>query len=355
MNFLTTPINLILTCVILAIGQCSGQSNQTDNAGGELFAIPLVASDTLTAVNIEVWIEASLIKRQSGTNYVPANTPIQIQAKSSSSLNSSAIIYAWSTKDGPIKAEPNANSVVYQFTKSDEDNFIQLRVRNPATNSSGEARLNVTVKSRVIVGDPLGKTFLEKGELLDITLVYSGSPPFTYCYKFCSIYDILPCSVCLSYVETSNTSIHIVHYLHYVGNYTLMFKIDNIMNHEERQYAIKINDTVSPRSNLPIAPIVSSILAVCIIITGVGLHMRFKDTSYTTETANFDFFHDDDDEEWEQELSLIQRIRYLFCGSEQDEESETSYLLSKGTTSYCNGQRQKQEHEQEQQEPGADQ
>lgn len=344
--------NSILTSIILSSFCCGQQSSQTDNVGqlaSSTVATTNQQQQLFLSDNIDVTINASPVKVVAGTNFVAAKMPIQIQAKFDSTVNDSTLEYEWSTKEGGIKENKNASSIVYQFTKSDEDNFILLNVKDPKTNATGTAKLDVSVRSRLVVGDPVGKTFIEKGELLEISLVYSGSPPFTYCYKFCSDYDILPCTLCFPSSETTNTTIPIVHYLHYVGNYTLFFRIENIMNYEERQYVIKINDTVRPKSNLPIAPIVSSMLAVFIIITGVALHMRFKDTSYTTETANFDFFHDDNDEEWEQELSLIQRIRYLFSGSEQEEERETRHLLQKGPSNtipnYSNDRQSPQQQE----------
>ena len=324
---------LMITFTLLST-QCYGQSIQSEGVVEQ----PAISTFSLSDNNqtsqlsndIRVSIEVSPIKQESNNNYVAANTPIKIEAKLSSIVsNVSDISYEWSTKDGPIKADKHASSLTHQFTKSNVNDFIEVKVIDGKTNSTGEAKVEIIVKSSLMVADPKGKFFLEKGELLDINLIYSGSPPFKYCYKFCSDYDFLPCNICFPYYETSNTTIPIVHYLHYVGNYTLMFKIENIMNYEERHYVIKIIDTTRPKSNLPIAPIVSTILAVCILITGVALHLKFKDTSYATETANFDFFHDDDEEEWEQELSLIQRIRYLFCGLEQEEVNETRYLFQK--------------------------
>ena len=270
--------------------------------------------------------------------YVSTSDLINITAKlSDQKYNDSTTIYKWTTRDGPIAADPHAQAVTkYKFTRADEDNYVQVNVTYPKTNETGWAKFGVIVKSPVVVSDPIGKLFLEYGELLKVNLTYSGSPPFKYCYKFCSKYDIIPCSVCFPYFVTQDHVIPIVHYLHYVGNFTLVFDVSNILNREVKHYAIKINDTVR-QSTLPLAPIVSSILAVCILTSGVALHIRFKDTSFNTETANFDFIRDDNEEEWEQELSFIQRVRYLFCSDDQDNEEERSYLIPKSSVSFTNG------------------
>lgn len=327
---------MFINCLIVPIlalgihlGQCATQSI---NDG---LSVP-IATD-ISAIGdkqLKIDLEITPVVTYLGTRFVAANKPIHVQTNVAAVANQSLLHYNWSTKAGPVKTDGHAAAIDYKFTKPDEETFIQVDVFDPGTNHSGQSRTDFIVKEELVVKDPVGKTFLEKGELLKINLVYSGSPPFTYCYKFCSeSHDLIPCfpHLCFPPSETTNTTIPIVQYLHWVDNYTLIFQIENIMNSEERQFAVKIIDTNRPRSNLPIEPIISSILAVCILITGVALHMRFKDTSYT-ETANFDFFHDDNDEDWERELSLVQRVRQLFCGNDQDEDNETSYLIQNGAT-----------------------
>lgn len=180
--------------------------------------------------------------------------------------------------------------------------------------TSYETQSNTTeapTQEPVIVSDPSGKLFLEHGELLDIKLKYNGSAPFFYCYTFCTDQDWLPC-VCLTLTETSGNEIAITRYLHQLGNYYLLFKIRNSVNEVEKRYTIKITGTVR-ESTLPFVPIVSSVLAVIILITGVALHIHLRKT-VNTETADFDFMGQE--EEWDEEQSLIQRVKYFMCHSD---------------------------------------
>lgn len=331
-------LHVYLLLVLVLARSSRSQSTATDDgnnqvgAGNSTSPISETANNAILAGSIEVKIFLEPYVSVLHTTYVATNTQINISAiVKDSAFNQSLLNYTWSTKEGTIKTEPHDKEIKHVFTKSDEENFVNVVVFDPETNATGSANYSVIVKSPVVVLDPIGKTFLESGELLDIKLRYNGSPPFTYCYKFCSEYDFLPCDLCFPFHTTTSTEIPIVQYLHNKGNYTLLFKISNLMNVLEKNYAIKINDTVR-KSNMPIAPIVSTMLAVIILMSGVALHLKFRDTSYTTETANFDFFGDHEDEDWEQEFSFIQRVKYLFCGlSDEMDEGETRYLLQKSS------------------------
>jgi len=301
---------LAISLNILSISYCDAQD----------VSLPSPLGDT-----IPVSIEITQAKQYFDHWLVPSKTFLDILAKHDQKYDN-ASHYDWFTKDGPLKEK--SKQLHFMFPNSNIDDYLEVHVSNNYTNSTGQAKLDFTLKEPVTVADPVGKLFLERGELLNITVHYSGSPPFHYCYKICSPRDFIPCDVCFPYFQTADSALHIEHYLRYVGNYTLMFDINNIMREDTKHYTIKINDILR-ESNLPIAPIVSSILAVCILITGVALHMKFRHTSYETETADFDFVRVDDEEEWEQEYSFIQRVRYLLLREDPvDYTDENQYLLA---------------------------
>lgn len=261
---------------------------------------------------------------------VPTGVDIKANAAiSDSKFLTNMTTYRWSTKDGPIKADPSSRNISIKFNKPDETNFIKVDVShikpNTTINDTGSAQFDFTLKAPLVVSDPVGKLFLEHGELLNINLSFTGSKPFSYCYKFCADDSILPCDLCLIRHDTYDDYLPINQYLHQVGNYTLMLDINNDYNREIKHYTIRIID--SPRNRtLPFAPIVSSILAVLILLTGVGLHLHFRKTAIT-ETANFDFIGDQDDDEWEQEQSFLQRVRFLLCRGDADEMTESQLLV----------------------------
>lgn len=306
----------LLLSIILSwhIGTC-----QTTNNGN-------TSTGTTLSEDIPVSISVAPYKEYQNHIYVPTGLNLNLSASVAEKYANLSLAYKWSTKSGAIKADPKMNKIQYSFNNSEDSDFIRVDVSNNSTHN-GSSQLDLVVKEQLLVMDPIGKLFLEHGELLHVTLQYKGSPPFRFCYKFCQDSDFLPCDflACFPEYYTDENQIHIDHYLHNVGNYTLMFKIRNVMNEELKHYAIKINDTVRVRT-LPFIPIISSILAVFILLIGVALHLHYRKRGYT-ETADFDFVRTaQEEEEWEEEQSFIQRVRYLFF-REDDDYQEHRHLI----------------------------
>lgn len=259
-------------------------------------------------------------------NYVASGVQINgVATITDPNYKSSNLTYEWSNKDGSIESnQHHPNQIQYVFKEPSDNNFIMVHVRDASNGAENSAQFNFSVKAPVKVMDPAGKLFLEHGELLNVNLTYTGSPPFIYCYKFCSITDTV-CNDCIPFFTTQDSYVQIVHYLHNVGEYTLLFSIGNIMNQEVKRYTIKITGAMRLKT-IPYAPIVSTILAVCILMTGVALHLRFRYRTTFTETADFDFINNDEDE-WHQELSFIQRVRYLLCNGNSERPNERTRLF----------------------------
>lgn len=287
--------------------------------------LSLVAS--LCNCQIAIPVELSITPHIShfGTNYVATGAKLTGSASiTDPAFQNDSLRYIWSTKDGIISGvDQHSHEIQHVFEHPDESNFIKVQVMDEGNQAEGADQFNFDVKTPVTVMDPIGKLFLEHGELLSVNLTYSGSPPFIYCYKFCSTADLI-CNDCIPFYTTQQHYIEIVHYLHNVGEYTLLFTIGNIMNQEVKRYTIKISSAIRLKT-IPYAPIVSTILAVCILMTGIALHLRFRQTTFT-ETADFDFINNDDDD-WNQELSFIQRVRYLLCNGTSNRPTERTRLI----------------------------
>lgn len=271
---------------------------------------------------IPVELTIAPYSEKGGKSYVTTGEEIRAAASIlDSKYMTNETTYVWSTKDGPIIA-PNIhfNSIHYVFNHSSDNNFLKVEVKDGSNKAKGWDQFDFDVKSPVTVFDPKGALFIEHGEMLKVNLTYAGSPSFTYCYTFCTESEFC---YCIIYHTTQDNEINIARYLHNVGEYTLLFIIYNDLNKEEKHYTIKVTGAIRP-GIVPYAPIVCSILAVCILMSGVALHLKFRQTSFT-ETANFDFTHNDDNE-WNQELSFIQRVRYMLHG--RDVPNERSRLVS---------------------------
>lgn len=310
-------LSMLLTTIFLwRIGTCQNTSKGNSSTG------------TTYSEDISVSISVAPYKEYQDHIYVPTGVNLSISASVAEEYANLSLAYKWSTKSGAIAADPKLNKIQYSFKNPADSDFIRVDVSNSTHN--GSSQLDLIVKEQLVVMDPIGKLFLEHGELLHVKLQYKGSPPFRFCYKFCQDSDFLPCDflACFPEYYTEDNQIHIDHYLHNVGNYTLMFKIRNVMNEELKHYAIKINDTVRVRT-LPFIPIISFILAIFILLIGVALHLHYRKRGYT-ETADFDFVRTaQEEEEWEEEQSFIQRVRYLFF-REDEYYQEQRHLIVPG-------------------------
>lgn len=327
-----------MTTLLIIVGPGNCQVNQVESISDASLnnslqdtQATLISNNVNT--NLPVILSISPYKSHFGTIYVPAGEKINATAVIRDLINTNNqfdVSIQWSTREGVIPTDSNLTSIEHVFQNASDDNFIRVDIKHG--NDTGSAKIDFYVREPVNVLDPIGNLFLEHGEMLDIKLSFKGTGPFYYCYRFC----MSPCSFCPPIYETSKNELLISHYLSSVGNYTLLLDISNVMNRETKQYTIKIYDSIRGQS-LPFVPIVCSILAVFILITGVGLHLHFRKTAYT-ETANFDFIRQtQDDEDWEEELSFIQRVRYLFYGESQDDEyNESRHLLDTTVTDRVN-------------------
>lgn len=271
--------------------------------------------------NIPIELDLQPYKLYDANIYVQTNINLSLSAKILSDYYKDIpLIYRWSNKDKIIADGMNITTLTYMFEKPYDSNFIRVEVfheNNQHINDTGSSQINLLVKMPVIVQNPIGKLFIQHGELLNINLVLNGSAPFEYCYRICREGSLIPCNFCFLNELTTDNKIPISKYLHYVGNYTLYFEVKNIFGQEYKYYALKVNGTIREQT-LPIAPIASSILAVLILMTGVTLHLHFRKTA-STEIADFDFIGPGQEEDdWEEELSFIERVKYIFCGQNQE-------------------------------------
>lgn len=225
------------------------------------------------------------------------------------------IEYQWSVRNKTIKTQPNASEIIYKFNQADTDNFLEVLVFHHP-NDTGVSNKSFVIRDPISVKGP-DKSYLEHGELLNVTLKFEGTGAFSYCHSFCfenhdGIHE-KSCKECSPDITTDGHEVRIIQYLHSIGNWTLFFVVDNIASRVAKNYSIVITGIVRPKS-VPFVPIVSSILAALILLSGLVLHLKFKRT-IATETADFDFirhdYNDQDESFWEEEQSFAQRVRYL--------------------------------------------
>lgn len=291
-----------------------------------IISIQYLETTASSAIDIPVNIQLKPAKYLYGKDYIATDAEFTATAEIlDEKYKNLTITYQWSTKNTTIVTDAKASQITYKFTQPDEDNFLKVLVIHDA-NYTGTSEKKIVVRNPIQITEPENnKLFLEHGELLDISFKLNGTGPITSCYRFC--YEMADTDKCKCKPDSlvRRDEIRISHYLHYVGNYTLLIAVDNVADHVEKHYTVKIIDTVHSQT-APYVPIVSSILAVIILLTGIALHMKFKKT-VQTETADFDFirsYEDDDLEDWGEVQTLSQRVRYLLFKADQHNDHEAS-------------------------------
>lgn len=247
--------------------------------------------------------------------YVVSKAQLSATAEiNSEKFRNSSLKYQWATKTGTLVTGTNASQINCTFDKPDDDTFLNLLVVQVGneTNNHGTSRKNLAVRDPVAISDPIGKLFILHGELLSITLRWTGTGPFKICFRICAESFKKFCNDCELLFETSEPEYKIDRYLR-SGNHTLLFKVDNLASASDKHYSIRVESTYRPQK-VPYVPIVSSISAVLILFSGVALHLKFKKT-VDMETANFEFLeiiHDEDellegDTFWQRVCHLLKR------------------------------------------------
>uniref|UniRef100_A0A6G1S5E0 Transmembrane protein 130 n=1 Tax=Aceria tosichella TaxID=561515 RepID=A0A6G1S5E0_9ACAR len=272
-------------------------------------------------------------------NYVATNASLNAKAEISDvNFKNQTFEYQWLVKGKDITLDKNANEINYTFSIADEEQFLELHVIQHPSNDTGSIKKDLVIRDPINIQDPAGKLFLERGELLNITLKFSlGTAPINYCYKFCrdvnGKHNPDDCPECKPDTKVDHNQVTIVYYVRNVGNYTLVFVADNIASHVSKGYSVKITDTMKSKT-IPFVPIVSSILAVVIVLSGLALHLKFK-RSFVTETADFDFIRHDyneDEDFWDdEEYTFLQRVMYLFFKTDNDHDTSMTDSFVSGT------------------------
>lgn len=152
-----------------------------------------------------------------------------------------------------------------------------------------------------------GTSWLKAGEILNITVSCTGSSPFKYCiWMQPGLYNVTGNEVCEEEHLIKNCSFNIHHLFTRYNEYTVVVFLSNSVSQVIKPIAVNIYEvTKHPQLSVIIVPVVSSIVAVIIIIFGVALHVQSK-RSYTVEVADFDFANQSSDMEYK---SFGERLR----------------------------------------------
>jgi len=160
-----------------------------------------------------------------------------------------------------------------------------------------------------------GETLLKHGEIVDLNIDCTGSAPWLYCiYRKEKGYNITGNETCDSSNPPSllktECEFPIIWYFRDSDTYNFLVVITNEVSSHIEVIPVTVYDVASQSPiSIVIIPVISSILVVVIIITGVALSAHYRNR-LAVEVADFDFGQADEEEL--QYKSFWERLRESF-------------------------------------------
>lgn len=139
-----------------------------------------------------------------------------------------------------------------------------------------------------------GNIWLRRGDVVSLQVSCNGSAPYNYCWKY------LPSNAtsnstanltCDEPISTNQCQFPLVHYFPQDGSHFIAILVSNIVQAKPYIKNIEVHIYDVPRSGLLstiILPIVCSLLAFVILVTGIAYHIHTRNR-LQVEVADFDF------------------------------------------------------------------
>lgn len=249
--------------------------------------------------------------------YIKTHNSINFTAEVSGIEPNASLIFEWSSSNVTIPG--NTSSIAHVFDTTNEDSTIKVLVRQNDTQLNATAIKKLAIRDEIMIIKRDYKQHIYHGDLFSATFTINGTPPVYYCHELC--HNSTRNHNC--WPEECHTTfgpdiITKPIYLH-VGSYVLNLSLENIASKLSQSIAIKVIETAREQG-VNYVPIICSVLAVLILVTGFALNLKFKKSAFT-ETADFDFTRNTyEDEEWDEVQTLGERVRYLLFGLNRNEQ-----------------------------------
>lgn len=244
--------------------------------------------------------------------FVTTGTNFTATANVDSKYNNKNLTYQWSLGDQVILTGPNQTKIVFPRP---ELTTLKVLVKSE-NNQIGEYEQNLTVRDPIAIIKTEGKQHIYHDDLFNWTIVFNGTGPFYYCFHLCKAKKST-CDPChfepIKLYENTLTIGPL--YLPTIDEYILAIYLTNIASEIQPKPITIIVENPVREPKVLYVPIISSILAVLILLVGVAIHLKLRKT-VDAETADFDFIRDSsEDQEWTEEQSFKERVMYLLFGS----------------------------------------
>ncbi|KAH6942638.1 hypothetical protein HPB50_008753 [Hyalomma asiaticum] len=139
-----------------------------------------------------------------------------------------------------------------------------------------------------------GNIWLRRGDVVSLQVSCNGSAPYNYCWKYLpgnATSNSTANLTCDEPISTNQCQFPLVHYFPQDGSHFIAILVSNIVQAKPYIKNIEVHIYDVPRSGLLstiILPIVCSLLAFVILVTGIAYHIHTRN-QLQVEVADFDF------------------------------------------------------------------
>uniref|UniRef100_A0A131YLZ6 Uncharacterized protein n=1 Tax=Rhipicephalus appendiculatus TaxID=34631 RepID=A0A131YLZ6_RHIAP len=139
-----------------------------------------------------------------------------------------------------------------------------------------------------------GNIWLRRGDVVSLQVSCNGSAPYNYCWKYLpgnATSNSTANLTCDEPISTNQCQFPLVHYFPQDGSHFIAILVSNIVQAKPYIKNIEVHIYDVPRSGLLstiILPIVCSLLAFVILVTGIAYHIHTRNR-LQVEVADFDF------------------------------------------------------------------
>lgn len=119
-----------------------------------------------------------------------------------------------------------------------------------------------------------GNLWLQHGDVLNLDVKYTGSPPFEYCIKTeADTYNMTGNETCNSWLPIEQTSFPITHY--FSKTYTIIIIVRNHVIQVNKEVKVNIYEaTQQSQLSVIVVPVVFTLVAVILVVFGVAYYMQ---------------------------------------------------------------------------------
>ncbi|XP_054159419.1 uncharacterized protein LOC128957643 [Oppia nitens] len=252
------------------------------------------------SINIQ---QSGLPDKALNQSLVATNRTVEMNAvinDGSHSLKNASISYTWivdSHKFGPNNS--SSNNVNFTESKDYDINVVimcNITRGNTTLNKLGRFSRQIRARNSIKEVVVKGNTWLQDGAVLHLEVnCTGGDKPFWHCYQFSK--NFRPNFTCDKELIYSNNDCFfpITHYFRENGTYYVDIGVYNDVTYINKSIKINVYEIIrETQLTFVIIPIVSSILAIIIIVVAIAYHLQQRaSNNLTLEVADFDFQNND--------------------------------------------------------------